>query len=350
MPNNPVQIVRNDDDFRQAPEPGRYGPQKDFFEGRDAAFAAHKKSLLEAVDAIDQSIRSGGHGPASYIRVVLREEALAKSYRPNTALLTSDRFRCVGAAAIGELFFFAPLLHLPEFKTRIAGAENQVEVKYRKRDGAAYRDTSRLRSEVGAIARVELLAPKHKRTFATSAAVQMFAQPNTFPGYLVELFEVLPMHEIATDRLGRRELFESFAGLLLSLGRGAQSFLLPAAGRTPLLEVQLTNIEAPAALIDLSQGVGTAGAESRAPISVDPNLERHEHALRLLAAHPLVRRIDPPVRLILEDRDAGEQPAASPRLLACQNPPRMQPIRASASSTPASASCLTAGSSAASTI
>ena len=316
MPNNPVQLVRNDEDFLQAPEPGRKGPEKDFFEERDAAFAQHKRDLIAAVSAIEQSIRAGGHGPATYMRVMLREEALAKSYRPNTALLTPDRFPCVGAAAIGELFFFAPLLHLGVLKERIAEAEDQVEVKHRKRDGMPYRATTRLRSEVGAIARVDMLAPEDKRSFATAAAVQAFTQPNAFPGYLVELFEVPSMHEIATDRLGRRELFQSLAGLLIGLGRGAQSFLLPAAGRTPLLEVQLTSSGAPAMLTDLSQGIAAGGVEPLAAIQVDQSLERHEAALEKLAAHPLVRRIDPPLQLALQDQEAAEQPSTAPKTFA----------------------------------
>ncbi|MGB8899612.1 MAG: hypothetical protein WCC90_10505 [Methylocella sp.] len=40
MPNNPVQFVQNGEAFIQAPDPGRKGEEKDFFEDRDAAFAA----------------------------------------------------------------------------------------------------------------------------------------------------------------------------------------------------------------------------------------------------------------------------------------------------------------------
>jgi hypothetical protein len=86
MPNNPVQFVQNGEAFIQAPDPGRMGEQKDFFEDRDAAFAAHQAALSAMLDIIEQSIGRGGYGPATYIRVVLREAALAKSYRPNTAL------------------------------------------------------------------------------------------------------------------------------------------------------------------------------------------------------------------------------------------------------------------------
>lgn len=77
---------------------------------------------------IDQAIARAGHGPATYVRVTLREAALAKSYRPNGALLTADRFPCVGAGAIGEIFFFLPQVQIPELITRIRKAEATVPV------------------------------------------------------------------------------------------------------------------------------------------------------------------------------------------------------------------------------
>ncbi|MGH1560261.1 hypothetical protein ACRAWD_26735 [Caulobacter segnis] len=39
---NPVQIILNDQDFHQAPEPGQPPRTKDFYDGADAAFAAHQ--------------------------------------------------------------------------------------------------------------------------------------------------------------------------------------------------------------------------------------------------------------------------------------------------------------------
>lgn len=58
MPNNPVQIVLNDDRFVQAPDPGRSGPDKDFFEGNDAGFAHHKTNLIAVIDATDRTLRA----------------------------------------------------------------------------------------------------------------------------------------------------------------------------------------------------------------------------------------------------------------------------------------------------
>jgi hypothetical protein len=308
MPNNPVQYIANGDDFLAPPERGRKFEEKDFFENHDSDFAAHKATLLAALDRIDATISAAGFGPASYIKVTMREEALAKSYRPNTALLTFDRFPCVGAGAIGELFFFLPQVQITELKARVEAAEPTVETVV-SRSGRPYRTTTRLRCEVGAIETIDLLSPADKRPFAAAAAVQAFLDPHTFPGYHIELFEVPDLREVATDRWGRRELFESLFHLLFDLGPGARSYLLPAVGRTPMLEVQLTRTAEPPALVDLRQMAVVSADLPQTTPNVDPSVERHEAALNRLSMHPLVRRIDPPVQFVLDDHDASAAPA-----------------------------------------
>ena len=309
MPRNPVQYIANGEDLLQAREPGRKVGEKDFFEDKDAAFAAHKAALIQAIDRIDQAISRAGFGPATYVRVSLREEALAKSYRPNQALLTPDRFPCVGAGAIGELFFFIPQVQIPELKVRIAKAEAHVLTTISKKTGKPYRTTTRLRSEVGAIEVIEIVPATDKRLFSAAAAVQSFLEPNTFPGYQVELFEVPPLNEVANDQWGRRELFTSLFKLLKSLGNGARSYLLPAVGRMPLLEVQLTRSSDAPALVDLSQVAITSVDLPATTPDIDPSVARHEEALKRLTEHPLVRRIDPPVQLTLEQK--GSTPTST---------------------------------------
>ena len=299
MPNNPVQFVTNGDDYIQDRDPGRKGEEKDFFEDRDADFRAHQDVLVQTLETINQAITRAGYGPATYVRVTLREAALAKSYRPNSALFTPDRFPCVGAGAIGEIFFFLPQVQFPELVARIHRAEVTVPVTT-SRTGRVYRTTTRLRSEVGAIESIEILPANDKRLFSAAEAVQAFVDPSAFPGYQVELFEVPPLNAIETDRWGRRQLFESLFKLLTSLGNGTRSYLLPAVGRTPMLDVQLTRSPDEPALLDLSQLVTTSADLPTTVPEVDTSLDRHEAALDRLASHPLVRRIDPPVRLTLE--------------------------------------------------
>lgn len=309
MPNNPIQYIANGEDFLSPPDPGKKFGEKDFFENKDAAFAEHRQKLLAEINAIAVMLAASPYGPATYIKVTLREEALAKSYRPNAALLTPDRFPCVGAGGIGELFFFLPLVQIPELLRRINHAEATVDIVV-SREGKPRRTTTRMRCEVGAIETIEVLSPADKREFSASAAVQAFLDPHAFPGYHIELFEVPDLREVAADRWGRKELFESLFQLLLDLGPGARSFLLPPVGRTPMLEVQITRQKEPPALIDLRQiAVASADLPDTKP-DVDPAVARHEDALNRIAAHPLIRRIDPPVQLTLEQKDARPAPKA----------------------------------------
>lgn len=92
MPNNPVQIVLNDSAFLRAPDAARSGPDKDFFNGDDERFLAHQRVLVAALDAIDAHLATSPQGPLAYVRVRMRMEAIAKSYRPNRALFRPDQF------------------------------------------------------------------------------------------------------------------------------------------------------------------------------------------------------------------------------------------------------------------
>ena len=80
MSNNPVQIILNDTDFHQAPEPGQPPRNRDFFDGADRAFADHKAALIAAVDAVIAELEKSPFGPATYLRVQMRAEALAVDF------------------------------------------------------------------------------------------------------------------------------------------------------------------------------------------------------------------------------------------------------------------------------
>lgn len=318
MPNNPVQIILNDRDFHQAPDPGQPPRNKDFFDGADQAFVAHRGSLLAAIDRIIDEIRTSTYGPAAYLKVQMRNEALAKSYRPVWWLFKPDQFPCVGADAVGTLYFRAPLIYLNALRRRIEQAEGSVEIKYRRVDNEPYKAPTIARAEVGAIESIEIAPPEQKRAFSTAAALAAIDDPRAVSGYQVELFETPSERVIADDPLGRIALRRSLERLLLSLGLGARSYLAFEVGRTPVLEVQLTT-QPVEALIDNRAGV--AGSDSGLEISLssmDRNPERHETALNALQKHPLVRAILPPVLLELTDdrskpdRAAAAEPIAIP--------------------------------------
>jgi hypothetical protein len=305
MPNNPVQIILNDRDFHQAPEPGQPPRNKDFFDGADYAFAMHKQSLLAAIDAIISEIRRSPYGPAAYLKVQMRSEALAKSYRPVGWLFKRDQFPCVGADAVGTLYFRAPLIHLPALRQRFEQAELAVETKYRQTDGLPYKAPTIKRAEVGAIESIEIAPPEQKRTFSTAAAMSLFDDPHTVSGYQIELFETPDDRVIADDPTGRIVLRRTLENLLLSFGRGARIYVASEIGRTPVLEVQLTRSDE-AAMVDNYLGLTRADVVPLpTPAQIDQNAERHEAVLTALQGHPLVRAILPPVQLQLTDEAAA---------------------------------------------
>lgn len=296
MSNNPVQIVLNDDSYIRAPDPGRAGPDKDFFDGNDRGFAAHKKAMIERLDEIDAKLASSRFGPLAYVRVRMRTEAIAKSYRPNRSLFIRDQFPCVGAGAPGELFFRLPRHHLHRLRNRFGSAEERGETRV-SRNGNAYRFVTRARSELGAIEDIDVAPSDSKRNFSAAQAVQALLQPSAASGYVVELFEQRPLEdEISDDVLGLRRSFDTLQHDIASLGQGTYAALLPSPGGVLSLEVLITNARN-APLIEDRRSVRSELMLSPAISSIDPDVERHENALALLAEHPLVRRIRFPVVL-----------------------------------------------------
>lgn len=310
MPNNPVQIILNDRDFHQAPEPGQPPRNKDFFDGQDRAFAAHKAALLAAVDATIQTLIQSPYGPAAYLRVQMRELALAKSYRPVGWLFKPDQFPCVGADSVGTLYFRAPLIYLPALRRRIEQAELTVEVKLRRADGQPYKAPTAARAEVGAVETIEIAPTEEKRSFSTAAAIAALEDPRVVSGYQIELFETPGERVIADDPTGRITLQRSLEQLLLSLGAGARSFLTFDVGRTPVLELQLTDSAEEAIVANYAGLARHDGAPALPPSDIDRRPARHEQALNALQKHPLVRAVLPPVRLELAD-DETPRPSAS---------------------------------------
>lgn len=315
MANNPVQIILNDRDFHQAPDPGQPPRNKDFFDKADAAFAAHKALLLAAIDAIIAQLRTSSYGPLAYLKVQMRSEALAKSYRPVWWLFKRDLFPCVGADAVGTLYFEAPLIYLPALRSRIEAAELVVETKYRQADGAPYKAPTPARSEVGAIETIEIAPPERKRSFSISAALAALDDPRAVSGYQIELFHAPADPVIADDPIGRGALLRSFEGLLIGLGSGARAFVHRSIGRTPVLELQLTTDAQPALIDNRSSPAGGEIAAALPATPFDRSPDRHEAALNALQAHPLVRAILPPILLQIEDEQKPPPPGLGLDLL-----------------------------------
>jgi len=306
MPNNPVQIVLNDGAFIRAPEPGRAGPDKDFFEADDAGFLVHKSNLIRQLDEISSSLAASRFGPLTYIRVRMRVDAIAKSYRPNKALFLADQFPCVGAGAPGELFFRLPLIHLGRLRSRFELAELNAETRISRNTGKPYHFVTKYRAELGAIESIEIMAPSNKRSFSAADAVQAMQQPNAASGYVIELFEHAPLSAVqSSDVLGLKKSFDTLQGEISRFGDGIYAAILPSPGGLPSVELLVTNSPNKALLEDRRT---VKGELTLAPVLVElnTNVHRHEDVLNALANHPLVRRIRFPVLLEKANSSSGQ--------------------------------------------
>jgi hypothetical protein len=251
MANNPVQIVLNDNDYLVAPEPGTGGPPTDFFAGQDDEFAKHRAKLATCIQRVSAQLSAAGVGGAGYIRVKLRERALAKSHRPVRALFKPEVFPSVGAAGLGEIYYFAEAGQLANLINVVSEAEpytNWVE-----KDGKREARPTIARSEVGAVEEITIPDPMGKRRFDVESAVTWLADARTGGYYLLELFENPRIAERRVAYLSSLEPYQqtlsrSLEALLEDLGNGVLAWRLPEAGGETPIAFKLTSQSGPALL------------------------------------------------------------------------------------------------------
>jgi hypothetical protein len=274
MPNNPVQIVLNTRDFFVVPEPGRWGPAKDFFEDRDREFAEHRDTLLDQVEGIKSSFEKSGIA-SGVLKVKMRREAWAKSHRPNRVLFPPNKRPCIGVSGVGELFYLVAAVDLPEIETEISNAENATRWRKSKKSDVVYAAPSHQRSDVGAVESIALPTPADKRAFSVDQAVAWLSDPRTSGAYLVEVFSPPRMTNPGAVQYFDRVLRE----IRVSVGDNklvAETFVLDAgvaASDTPanVFGIKLVDSE--------SDGVFNRSAGD------------HEKLLSLLDSHAYIRRI-----------------------------------------------------------
>ncbi|HRD77913.1 MAG TPA: S8 family peptidase [Hyphomicrobiaceae bacterium] len=312
---NPLQIVLNPEHYQQARDvPDGGGPPHDFFADRDKAFAAHKTQLERQANALATSIAAQPEGPIGVIKVILRRGAWAKSHRPIRSLLRLDRWTLVGGGSLGEMHFEATPSLLRELGQRVTKAEPETRWRDVGDPPKPTPNPTRLRSEVGAIERLELYGPDDRRKFSAADAVSWLSNSRTGGHYLVDLFEPIPPEERwdATSP-ARRQLFTTFREGLRGLGLGVRTIAVAGRGGDAarfLLRLERSN--QPALIPQLTR----AEVRSRDIVPFDTTVARHEQLLAFLDKHPLVRRVRLPG--VLSSR--ARRPAAPP------SPTRARPI------------------------
>ena len=315
----PVQVFLDTGQFISLRESRQRGGNRDFFGGDNPGFSRHKSAMRQRIRDASTTLRRDGQA-AGFVIVQMREEALAKSYRPLNALFSrGNSFRLVGGGGIGELFFQCT----PNALDRLdRGLETRAELEPRlvKNEGTREFEPrpSGYRSELGGIEDIRLPAPADCIAFSAREAAEWLSRPDTLGAYLVELFRPDP----TVDPVAVDSMVEGFRRRLVRLGGIVALPLFLAKSRRSTrghhaMSIQLTRdidrsfISLPFAdPASAHQNVPRDALRSGQSVPV----ERHQRFLEQMAAEPLVRRVSLPPSLEIAplDRSQAAQPAALP--------------------------------------
>ncbi len=288
---NPIQIVLNDRDFFTEPEPGRGGRPTDFFAGNDPAFIEHKRAVIGQLAEAALKMASWP-GQAGVVKITLREDALAKSHRPERALFLAESQPCIGGANLGELYYLTTSQDLIATMRKVELAEETTTwVHKSETDRTLVANPSKERADTGSIFRIDIPPAEDKRDFSAEAAVQWLNQDSTGGAYLVDLFD----EPAALGRQAQtlRVLRDDFDRLL---GKSDIASHIKLLGRRTVA----LRLATPPSDVAIS-----------GELNVEQDRERHQSALDLIAAHPLVRKITLPVMAALSDAYATAHLGAS---------------------------------------
>lgn len=319
----PIQVLLDTKRFIEVPEPQEArGGRKDFFADDDVGFVHHKKRICNRLQMIARSLRSRRE-PLAFLLVQMRENALAKSYRPLGSLFTESRgFALVAARRIGEMIFQAT----PDAIERLGRiietkAEHTPRMVQNEETGEPERRVSGYRSEVGAIEDIALHDKTDRVSFSVDEAIAWLAQPNVLGGYIVELFR--PNAERAAEAVAAaaQQLHDSLARV--GGGLSVRPFLPPTMtaqyGEPPLvLSIQLTKDDRSAIALPFypdgrpAQATGAPMAERDTVPERDLSVTRHQRLVDVLSEQSLVRSIDLPPLIEASPVAAAPHPLSQP--------------------------------------
>ena len=281
MPNNPLQVVLNANDYQHIPEPGGGGAVKDFFRGHDNEFVAHRERLLTDLDQIGRAMVRGDRPVLTYMHVTLNEEAWAKTKRPTMKVMPPSKVPLVGGTNLGDMIVELTPENIEAIRGSISAAEKDVPMVPDKKTNELKPKPSRERSEVGAIRALRAHHAADRRTFSAQEAIAWLADPRTGGMYLVETFiDPRPQDSKEIRRLRQRAV-EAFT----HLQQGLAQLALP-------LEIEDTQERWQSVRLLLLRLGSNHVAD-------------HETLLRFLDEHPIVRRVALPPILKAEHAAPG---------------------------------------------
>lgn len=282
MPNNPLQIVLNANDYQHIPDAAAGGSVKDFYKGRDDAFVAHQQQLLTDLGQVERAMTRGADRPVlAYMHVSLNEDAWAKTRRPTVRVMPPSRVPLVGGAGLGDMIVELTPENIAAIRGNITSAERDVPLVADPETGELKPKPSRARGEVGAIRALRAHHASDKRSFSAEEAREWLADPRTGGMYLVETF--FDPRQVQDDRT--RQLRYRAMEAYDNLWQGLRKLDLS-------LDIEDTEQRWKSVRLLLLR-LGTQ------------SLEAHETLLRFLDDHPIVRRVSLPPILKIEQEAAA---------------------------------------------
>lgn len=297
---SPIQVVLNAESFvRDWRRQGGGGEHKDFFQGLESEFRAHKGFLITQLEGARRQLARQDEPGLAFMKVVMRSDALAKSHRPVRTLFRSDRVESLGAAAPGELVFAVTADAVEAIKDEANKAEIAPRYKEKpqknNKPNKIVANPSRQRSELGAIETVGLWSESDRRHFSLDQALRWLQDPRTGGYYFVELFDAPPSQgDLDLVSGPKRKLFSSFTQMIRESLPGIKAVRLALRdNRRPLLAVWVTHSGEQAELLWQPTRIQ---ALRDLPAELDWSVQKHQELVSALERHPLVKRIHlPPI-------------------------------------------------------
>jgi len=328
----PIQVLLDTKRFIDVPEPEPFGGgHKDFYDGDDRGFVQHKQKVRDKLQTIGASLQSKKER-LGFIRVQMREDALAKSYRPLGCLFTeSHGFALVGAHNIGEMIFQATIPAISRLDRIIdEKAEETPRLAPNSKTGLLEKRPTGYRAEVGAIEDIKLHDLANRLSFSAEQAVAWFLQPNVLGGYIIELFRPDPdlgAEAVASAILKLKTALSSVGGVFVRPFLPSQhtsQFGLPSL----IVTVQLTKLDEPQIILPFNpdgQPQLAAGNIPRLDLRErDLSVSRHQKLLALLSEQCLVRNIELPP--LIEAAPAVSSTAGGMRPIPTPQPKTEYPV------------------------
>ncbi len=290
MPNSPIQIVLNSNDFIEIWDREGGGERKDFYEGDDRSFAIHQSKLAKQINSLKPKKKDNQYSNISYAKIILKQSALAKTHRPTTSLFKPSVAPVVGAGDLGELFVELQPDSIGKLEEKILEAEAETRWK-EKKSGKVVASPSTIRSEVGAIDEIKPYSAIDKRKFSIDEAINWLSDKRTGGTYIVELFQDLPARQnwdnLSTEKY---KLFKSFNDGLMKFKRGLTvNRILDGEKSSPLIAIRLEKSQSSATVRLLP--IRILIKKQKVVNKIDLDKDRHTELIKFLDEHPLVKKI-----------------------------------------------------------